>query len=102
MQFFVREILARAVAAWLCYDSLRAMGRGLADRQIASYSTDLVVWLLSQSSWITRRDAQPVLYWMQIAGRGFGAAACLFVVVFGWPQQGGRAPAGSEAAAPSR
>jgi hypothetical protein len=46
MQFFLYEIVARIVAIYLCFDCYRKPRHGLAERKIASFSSDPVNWFL--------------------------------------------------------
>ena len=48
MQFFLYEIVARVVAIYLCVDCYRKLRDGLAERKIASYSSDPINWILER------------------------------------------------------
>src|SRR5436853_4750018 len=71
MQFFLYEIVARIVAAYLCFDCSRILWNGLAQRKIEYYNSDFVSWILDSftdpSNLVVHRDAAPVRYWMEIA-----------------------------------
>ena len=84
MHFFLYQIVARVVAAYLLVTSVRAVRRGLAERKIKSYSTDLILLLLDWSDPTVSRDAAPVSYWMAVGSQAFSAAACLVIIIFGW------------------
>ena len=80
MHFFVHEIVARLLAAYLCFDSIRKLRRGLIDRRVTSFSSSWFDW----SQWVDDRDTTPVCYWIQIGLLAVGGAACLFAAIFGW------------------
>ena len=80
MQFFLYEIAARIVAAYLCFDCGRKLWRGLNDGKIAYFNPSLLDW----SHWIADRAATPIRYWIQIGFRAFLLLCCLFVAIFGW------------------
>lgn len=80
MQFFLREILARAVAAYLCLDCWRTLRKGLAEGRIVTFSHSLLFW----STWAIDRDKNPVQFRIAIIGRTFAMIACLAIAVFGW------------------
>lgn len=84
MQFFLTEVVARAVAIYLCVDSIRILQRGFAERKIEYVETDLINWLLDGSNWVAHRDTTPVRYWGQIGSHVTAVAACLVVAIFGW------------------
>ena len=42
MQFFLYEVVARIVSAYLCVVCYRTLRDGLAERKITSYSSDLI------------------------------------------------------------
>jgi hypothetical protein len=84
MQFFLHEVVARIVAAYLCVDCGRDLWRGYVERKIAYYSTDWLDWLLDWSNWVAHRDATPVRYWMQMGLEAIAMVACFFVAIFGW------------------
>ena len=90
MHFFLCEIVARAVAVYLCFDCWRQLRHGFAERKIGYYvGGDLLDWLLD---WGPRgfcyRDAAPIRYWMLMGGQITALAACAVIAVFGWLQTG--------------
>jgi hypothetical protein len=85
MQFFLYEIVARIVAAWLCFYCGRKVWYGLVERKIAYTNDDVVDWLfIDWSKVIADRDTTPVRYWIQIVVQGLGVIGCLGVTIFGW------------------
>jgi hypothetical protein len=58
MQFFLYEIVARIIAFYLLVDTSRQLRRGLAERKIRYFNSNLLSW----STWIADRDATPVQY----------------------------------------
>ncbi len=88
MQFFLYEIVARIVAIYLCVDCYRKLRNGLAERRIASYSSDPVNWMLEAfmdpSIRVAQRDTAPVRYWIVMGLRMTAMVACFIVAIFGW------------------
>jgi hypothetical protein len=88
MQFFLYEIVARIVAIYLCVDCYRKLRDGLAERKIASYSSDPVNWILDAfmdpSIHVAQRDTAPVRYWIVMGLQAFALVGCLGVAIFGW------------------
>ena len=71
MQFFLYEVVARIVAAYLCYDCYRDLRVGLIDRKIEYvHRSDLVNWVVDlftdPAKQIAHRDTQPIQYGIQI------------------------------------
>jgi hypothetical protein len=83
MQFFLCEIVARIVAAYLCVNCYRKLRNGLAERKIAYVSADLLDWW---THGVADRDAAPVSYWIQMGSQTTTLAACAVVTIFGWWQ----------------
>jgi hypothetical protein len=90
MQFFLYEIVARVVAIYLCVDCYHKLGNGLAERKIASYSSDPVNWILDAfmdpSIHVAPRDTAPVRYWRVIGLQMIALVGCCVVAIFGWWQ----------------
>jgi hypothetical protein len=88
MQFFLYEIVARIVAIYLCVDCYRKLRDGLAERKIASYSSDPINWILDAfmdpSIHIAQRDTAPIRYWMVMSVQMFAFVGCFGVAIFGW------------------
>lgn len=88
MQFFLYEIVARIVAIYLCVDCYRKLRDGLAERKIASYSSDPVDWVLNSfldpSIRVAQRDDAPIRYWTFMGLRMIALVSCLVVAMFGW------------------
>ena len=88
MQFFLYEVVARVVAIYLCVDGYRKLRDGLAERKIASYSSDPINWILDAfmdpSIHVAQRDTAPVRYWTVMGLQMIAMAACCFVAIFGW------------------
>ena len=88
MQFFLYEIVARVVAAYLCVDCYRRLRNGFAERKIASYSSDPVNWMLDAfmdpSIHVAQRDTAPVRYWLVMGLQMIALAGCSVVAIFGW------------------
>ncbi len=89
MQFFLYEVLARVVAAYVCYDCYCDLRAGLIDRKIEYvHRSDLVNWVVDlftdPAKQIAHRDTQPIQYWTQIVFHVGLLLSCLAVAVFGW------------------
>ena len=88
MQFFLYEIVARIVAIYLCVDCYRKLRDGLAERKIASYSSDPINWVLEAfmdpSIHIAQIDTAPVRYWIVMGLQAGALVGCLGVAIFGW------------------
>ena len=84
MQFFLYEVVARVVAAYVCFDCYRDLRAGLIDKKIGIYNPDVMDWLLDWSNWVVHRDTQPIQYWIQIVAHAVVMLSCLAVAVFGW------------------
>jgi hypothetical protein len=85
MQFFLYEIAARIVAAYLCFHCGRKVWYGLIERKIAYVNDDVVDWLLIDwSKVIAHRDTTPVRYWTQMVLQTLSVVGCLGVAIFGW------------------
>ncbi len=82
MQSFLYEIVARLFAAYLAYDSCREIRNGLDNKESRQFSPSFLQW----SRLIVRKSVEPVWYWVEIWTQAFIVAACLFIVIFGWPR----------------
>ena len=81
MHFFLYEILARIVAAYLAYDCAQKLRRGLRERKIAVFNPDLLDWFSYSPA---DRDATPVQFWIEMALQTFALVSCGIVAIFGW------------------
>jgi hypothetical protein len=84
LQFFLTEIVARAIAVYLCFDSIGILQRAFAERRIEYVETALISILLGSSNWIAQRDTMPLRFWGLAAGHVMTVAACVVVAIFGW------------------
>jgi hypothetical protein len=88
MQFFLYEVVARIVSAYLCVVCYRTLRDGLAERKITSYSSDLIDAILAAltdpSIWVAHRDTAPVRYWILMGVQALGLVGCCGVAIFGW------------------
>ena len=88
MQFFLSEIAARILAAYLCVDSYRVIRDGLRDGEVRLLNTDWIGMILDSLQdpriMIAHRDTMPIRFWLTIGLRSLAGAACLVVVVVGW------------------
>ena len=84
MQFVLTEIVARLVAIYLLFDSIRILQRAYAERKIEYVETDLISLLLGHSNWMAHRDTMPIRYWFIVAGYVFSVVACIVIAIFGW------------------
>ena len=90
MQFFLYEIVARIVAAYLCFDCFRTVRSGLVEGKITAYrhSTGILDWIVDSlaglSKQIVHRDTAPVRYWLEMGLQTFGLLGCAGVAIFGW------------------
>jgi len=80
MQFFLHEIVARAVAIYFCIDCSRRFWNGLVERKAELEGEDILDW----ESWFFHRDEMPVRYWMAMGLNMITLVACLIVAIFGW------------------
>jgi hypothetical protein len=83
MQFFLTEILARAVAAYLLFDSVRILRRAWAERKVEYIETDWINWIL-HGNFVAHRDTMPFWYWSTMCGYVTAVLACTVVAIFGW------------------
>ena len=81
MQFFLCQIVARIVAIYLCFDCIRLLRNGLAERKIEWIDSD---WLIVWSHGVAHRDTAPIWYWFLIASETVSLLACGFISIFGW------------------
>ncbi len=86
MQFFLYEIVARAVAAWLFVDCVRTLRTAYAERKIRYIKYD---WLDIVFDWwsagkFVLRDAAPIRYWTLMGVEATMMLACLVVAILGW------------------
>jgi hypothetical protein len=81
MHFFLTEILARVVAAYLAYDSFRKLQGGLRDGKIAIFNPDLLDWFNYKPA---VRSATPVQFWLEMGFQGLALICCTVVAIFGW------------------
>jgi len=88
MDFLLYEVVARVVAAYLCFDCYRQLRKGLAERKIRIFSADFLNWIvdsfLDDSIKVVHRDTAPIRYWIQIAVQVSLVLGCLGVAIFGW------------------
>jgi len=90
MQFFLYEIVARIVAAYLCVDCFRNVRSGFVERKITSFphSTGILDLLVDSlaglSKRVVHRDNAPVQYWLEMGLQMFGLVGCVGVAIFGW------------------
>ena len=90
MQFFLYEVVARIVSVYLCVVCYRTLRAGLAERKIASYSSDPIDAVLEAfmdpSLLVAHRDTAPVRYWIVMGLQVLGLVGCCGVAIFGWWQ----------------
>ena len=88
MDFFLYEILARIVAAYLFVDCSRTLWRAIVERKIKIYTADVIDWVLSSfqdpSLRIVHRDGAPIRYWTLVVVQVTVVLGCLGVAIFGW------------------
>ena len=88
MQFFLYEVVARIVSAYLCVVCYRTLRDGLAERKITSFSSDAIDSILAAfmdpSIRVAHRDTAPVRYWILMGVQVFGLVGCCGVAIFGW------------------
>ena len=82
MWLFLYEVVARIVAAYLCYDCGRRIWYGFFERKITLYNTDLLDWWTP--SQVFHRDAAPIRYWIVMSTQAFAMVACAVVAIIGW------------------
>ena len=86
MQFFLYEIVARVVAAWLFVDCVRKLRTAYVARKIPYFKYN---WLDELFDWWTTgkfvpRDAAPVRYWILMGVETTMMLGCLGVAILGW------------------
>ena len=84
MQFFLHEIVARAVAAYLLIDGVYALRQALAERKLSFERHGLMETLLNVPDRVTHRDTNPLRYWFLFSGQALFLMACVIMVIFGW------------------
>lgn len=86
MQFFLHQIAARVLAAYLIVDIVRTLLIAVAERKITFYGTnsDWISWLLTRSKQTYYRDTMPIRYWLQFGTQVAAMGACVITVLFGW------------------
>ena len=84
MQFFLHEIVARAVAAYLLIDGSHALWHALAERKLSFEQHGFMETLLNVPDCVTHRDTNPLRYWFLFAGQVLFLMACLIMTIFGW------------------
>jgi hypothetical protein len=84
MQFFLHEIVARAVAAYLFIDTIQALRHALAERKLSFEQHGFVETLLNVPDWVTHRDSNPLRYWFLFGGQVVFLMACVIMMIFGW------------------
>ncbi|WP_445487991.1 hypothetical protein [Rhodopseudomonas sp. RCAM05734] len=92
MQFFLYEIVARTIAAYLCFDTYRTIHRGLIDGRYVPFESDAMNWILDsfrdKAALTVHRDATPIRFWISMGLELLLLLGCLYVATFGWPQTG--------------
>jgi hypothetical protein len=84
MQFFLHEIVARVVAAYLFINTIEALRHALAKRKLSFEQYGFVETLLNVPDSVTHRDTNPFRYWFLFGLEVFFLMACLMMVIFGW------------------
>lgn len=84
MTFFLTEIVARVVAAYLAIDCIRKLRTGLTEGHIRNFQPDWVMWIVNPSNPDIVRKTSPIRFWMEVITQAFLLAGCLFVAVVGW------------------
>jgi hypothetical protein len=89
MQFFLYEVVARVVAAYLCFDCGRTLWNGYVEGKITAFRgrTDILDWLLDWSTWsrpVFQRDTAPVRYWIEMGIQTILMVSCAAVAILGW------------------
>ena len=84
MQFFLHEIVARVVAAYLFIDGSRALRHAVVERKLSFEQHGFMEWLFNVPDWVTHRDVNPLRYWFLFGGEVLTLIACLVVAIFGW------------------
>lgn len=92
MQFFLYDIVARTIAAYLCFDTCRTLHRGLSHGRFVPFEPDAVNWILDSfrdtAGLTVHRDTSPMRFWISVGLEALLLLACIYVAVFGWPQSG--------------
>ena len=81
MRFFLTEIVARIVAAWVVFDCYRKLQGGLRDGKIAIFNPDLLDWLTYAPA---DRATTPVRFWLTMFIQAIAMAAGVAIVIVGW------------------
>ncbi|MFO1136921.1 MAG: hypothetical protein U1E30_17215 [Rhodoblastus sp.] len=85
MSFFLTEILARIVAAYLAVDCARKLLRGLSEGKIAIFNPDLLDWFSYKPA---DRNATPAQFWIEMGLQAIMLVSCIAVAIFGWFRPG--------------
>ena len=78
----IPDLVYRIVAIAVFVACCRTLWRGLAERKIRYFNSQLLSW----STFIAHRDATPIQYWIQIGIQVMFLVASLVVAIFGWWQ----------------
>ena len=81
MQFFLAQILARVVAAYLAYDCYRKLRGGLRDGKIAIFNPDLLDWFSYKPA---DRKLTPVQFWLEMFVQAIALISCIAITIVGW------------------
>lgn len=81
MRFFLTDIVARLVAAYVVFDCYRTMRGGLREGKIRIFNPDLLDWFPYRPA---DRKATPVQFWLEMFIQAFALAAGVAIVIFGW------------------
>jgi len=81
MEFFLTEILARLVGAFMAFDCVHMIWAGLRDGKIRAFQTSFLnIW----PNWEIDRQEWPVMFWIQIGIQAFFFFPCLLIAILGW------------------
>lgn len=76
----IPDLVYRIIAIAVFVSCGRTLWRGLAERKIRYFNSQLLSW----STFIAHRDATPIQYWIQIGFQVMFIIASLVVAIFGW------------------
>jgi hypothetical protein len=84
MQFFLHEIVARVVAAYLLIEGSRALWHAVVARKLSFEQDGVMERLFNVPDWVTHRDTNPLRYWFLFGLQVITLIAFLVVAIFGW------------------
>lgn len=80
MQFFLEQIVARIVGAWVVVDCARMLRGAFRDGKIRGHNADFLNWW----RWVADRQSEPVSFWIQVSLQIVFLLSGATIAIFGW------------------